>query len=354
MRALISMPKSGPNHVARAAFAAVIGAIKSQAPQKVLRSLYPGDEKSLSVLQRATVAPATTTQGGWASELTQTAFRAFLTDLQPISAASRLIALGVPALLDGFTEGKYPARSGAPATVGWVSEGGAIPVAQRLLSTITIGPTRKLALLTVFTREMATRTDAEEVFTQLLREDTAATLDAVYFSTAAGSGSAHAGLLYGLSAIPASSAGGDAAMKADLTALVAAVAAGGSGQVVFIMSTVDATTFPINFPETANKVTIFGSTAVPDGRIIAVDPVSLLHGTDPAPSIDASNDTAVHMSDAATQLSVAGAPPTVAAPVVSMFQSGQIALRILADIAFAKRRAGAVAYIDGADWSAVA
>ena len=353
MRALISLPKTGPNHVARAAFASILAALKNRNNRDILKERYPGDDKALALLQRAAVDPGKTT--GWSTGLTETAFRSFLTDLQPMSAASRLISLGIPALLEGYTEAKYPARNGAPATVGWVSEGGAIPVVARSLTTVTVGPTRKLALLTVFTREMAARSDAEDVFTNLLREDAAATLDAVYFSTAAGSASAHAGLLNGVSPISASSQGGVTAMRGDLAAIIEAVTSGGSGQFVIIMSTTNAATFPIRFPDVdLERITILPSPSVADDRVIAVDPLSLLHGTDPAPEIMAGEDAAVHMDDAATQLSAAGTPNTVAAPVMSMYQTGQIALRILADIAFAKRRAGAVAYVDGLDWSEAA
>lgn len=354
MKALISIPPAKPDYVARAAFAEVLSKVnKGEAREDILRNRYPDDRVSLAILNtRAAVDPAKTGEAGWAAELVQDAFRGFLTGLAPLSAAARLIALGVPASLGSSRRGIYPARSGNPGTVPWVGESGEIPVAARALTGVTVGPAKKIALITTMTREMARRGDAEAVFTQQLREDAAASLDLAYLSTSGASASAHAGLLNGVSPLPASSAGGEAAMKADLAALAAAAASGGSGQVVFVTSTERAAQFAILAPELASRVTLLGSPGVPAARVVAVDPASLLHASDPEPTIDASTSATLHMEDTAPEpIGEAGSPNVVAAPVVSLYQTDSVALRILADIAFAKRRAGAVAYIDDADWS---
>jgi hypothetical protein len=47
-----------------------------------------------------------------------------------------------------------------------------------------------------------------------------------------------------------------------------------------------------------------------------------------------------------------GAPATVAAPTQSMFQTGQIAIRMLANISWAMRRTGMVQFIgSGVSWA---
>jgi hypothetical protein len=51
------------------------------------------------------------------------------------------------------------------------------------------------------------------------------------------------------------------------------------------------------------------------------------------------------------QISSVASPNTVAAPVQSMFQTAQIALRMLMDITWAMRRTGMVQWIDDADWT---
>ena len=355
MRAAISIPNRSPNHLARAAFATAMAGLKinGQADaESILRQRHPKDAESLAIIQRATVGGANAQDEGWAAALTATGFRAFLADLGPISAASRLIDLGIAAQLGDAREAVYPARNGAPQAIGWVPEMGLIPVASRSLQKVTLGPKRKVAVITVFSEEMARRADAETVFTTMLREDAAATLDLIYFNTAAATGGAHAGLLNGVSPLASSTAGGEAAMRADLAALAAKVAPNGSGQVVFIVSSAAALTFPISFPEVADKVTVLGSPAVAADRVIAVDPLSLLHAADQVPDIVAGRDATLHMDDSnPAHIGAAGTPNTVAAPVQSMFQTEQVALRLIFDIAFAKRRANAVAYMDGADWA---
>ena len=334
MRAAIAIPRSQPDHLSRAAFAVFVAAVKGGNALDAAARLYHDDLHTRAVLTRAAVDPAKTSEAGWASELVHTAFRRFLAGVEPLSAAARLIAMGIPAQLDGAGEAKYPVRSGSPAAAPWVAESGAIPVVARQLGSVALGPRRKIALISVLSQELASRADGEATLTQILREDAAYALDAAYFATTTGSASAHAGLLNGVTPLAASTEGGTAAMVTDLMALASA------GRAASTM---------IAAPDL--RATVLASPAVPEDRVIAVDPLSLLHSTDPSPEVSAAKHTAIHMDDAPGAISAAGAPNVVAAPVTSLFQTAQIALRVLADMAWAKRRSGAVAYLDGADWS---
>ena len=349
MRAAIAIPRSQPDHLSRAAFAVFVAAVKGGNALDAAARLYHDDLHTRAVLTRAAVDPAKTSEAGWASELVHTAFRRFLAGVEPLSAAARLIAMGIPAQLDGAGEAKYPVRSGSPAAAPWVAESGAIPVVARQLGSVALGPRRKIALISVLSQELASRADGEATLTQILREDAAYALDAAYFATTTGSASAHAGLLNGVTPLAASTEGGTAAMVTDLMALASAVAAAGSGRVASVASTGRAASTMIAAPDL--RATVLASPAVPEDRVIAVDPLSLLHSTDPSPEVSAAKHTAIHMDDAPGAISAAGAPNVVAAPVTSLFQTAQIALRVLADMAWAKRRSGAVAYLDGADWS---
>jgi hypothetical protein len=49
-------------------------------------------------------------------------------------------------------------------------------------------------------------------------------------------------------------------------------------------------------------------------------------------------------------IGTAGSPATVAAPTQSMFQTAQIAVRMLANVTWAMRRAGMVQYMTGVNW----
>lgn len=338
-------------YIERAAIAGVMALVNktvfSDADDFLLKR-FPKDTITRSVLRG--VAPVGQTDAaGWAQEIVPAALRNYLVSLVPESAAAELIRRGVDASLSRYGTAIYPTRSGAPAAAPWVDESGAIPVVQRAFSSVTIGPAKKIALISTLTEELAKRANGEAIISQLMREDVAAGLDLAYFSTTAPSDAAHAGLLYGVSPLSGYAGGDLLSVTNDLARLASAVAANGSGQVLFVMSPQNAAVFPINYPDLAARVTVLASPAVSNTRVIAADPLSILHAVDPAPDIDVSNDAVLHMSDTPLEI-VSDTGPTTADPVRSMFQTGAIAIRIMADIAFAKRRAGAVAYIEDITW----
>lgn len=339
----------------RAAFSQARAGVRGGSAFDVLAQRWPDDEAAQMILSRAAVSGATTTGAGWAAELAQSSFRAFLGDLGATSAASRLITMGMPLDLGAETSVTFPVRNGAPAQLPWVDEIGRIPVLARSIRNVTLGPPKKMAAIVVWSQELDKRSNARTVFEQMLREDIACSLDLAYFSAQAGTGGAHAGLLNGVSPLTASAARGLTALQEDLAALISAVSgAGSSGQVVIAMSTKDAAVFPVRAPELASKLIILPTTALDDGEVIAIDPLSLIHSVAEQPEIDWAKEATIHMDDAPANISTAGSPPVVAHPTVSLFQTARAGLRVLFDIAFAKRRSDAVAWVQGADWSASA
>ncbi len=246
--------------------------------------------------------------------MAQDAFGAFLGDLGTASAAARLIGLGTRVSLDGAHTMTFPARSGPPVAPAWVSEGGAIQVVQRPLANVTLGPPKKLAAIVLWSWEMDKHTQARAVFEQMLREDVAVGLDLAYFRATAGSASAHAGLLNGVTALAASTEGGAAAMQADLAAVIGAVTGvGSSGEAVVVTSHRNAALMPVHLPETAAQLTILGTSVLTDAQIVAIDPKSLAHSTDPDPEIFVTDKAVVHLEDTS--------PVAMAARTESLFQS---------------------------------
>lgn len=348
MRAAIAIPSPTPNHLARAAFALLAAEANSnEAPERACSRLFPRDTTAMSIVSRATVEPGKT--DGWGSALVAESVLDFAATLGPGSAIATIMPRGITATFDRSGRLSVPQRAGRAVAAGGVGEGDPIPVRASTLNNVLLEP-GKVATISVFTREVAKRGGAQPVVEAILREDAGASLDAAYLSTAA-AGALPAGLLYGVSPIAASSAGGIAAMQEDLVALASAVA--GSGQVVFIVSPATAVKFPILAPLLATQLTVLPSLAVADTRIIAIDPAALVHGFGGTPEIDVSQHTALHMSDTPEQISTPGSPATVAAPVRSMFQTDGIAVRMILDIAFGKRSASAAAYIDNFDWAQV-
>lgn len=71
-----------------------------------------------------------------------------------------------------------------------------------------------------------------------------------------------------------------------------------------------------------------------------------------APEFDISEQATLHMEDTTPlNISATGSPNTVAAPVQSMYQTAQIAIRMLLTITWNMRRQGMVQYITGASWA---
>jgi hypothetical protein len=229
--------------------------------------------------------------------------------------------------------------------MAWVAENEPIPVRQYTFANLTLTP-KKMAVISVITKSLAKQSDAETIIGTIFREDSGLSLDSAYLSATAASTAAHAGLLNGVSGISAYAGGDEVAAKTDLAALVAAVAPGGSGQVVFLASPTRALQFGIKFPELAGQVEMLPSAALADTRVVALDPQALVHGFAGAPSLEASDQAVLHMEDDPDPISDSG----VAAPVMSAWQIDALALRCELEAAFGMRRSGAVSFVDNPTW----
>ena len=308
---------------------------------ELARYTWPKDEQTVQVI-KATQTPGLT--GGWGGTVAVTAYGEFLASLAPYSAIAQIASRGLVTTLEGIGLKKFPRRTSAQVPMSWTAEGEPIKVTEYTFGEVTLTP-KKMSVLTIFSRELAKRSDAENVFGLLFREDSGLSIDAAYLSSTAASSAAHPGLLSGLSAT-ATGIGDGSAVKGDLSAPAAAVSAGGSGEVVFITSPVLAAKLPIIQPEIT--ATVLASAAVPSDRLIAIDPRALIHGFAPVPDISASTDAVVHMSDSPLELVDDSA--VKGDPLRSMYQTNSIALRNIIDIAFGTRRSGSVAFMDGVIW----
>jgi len=323
------------------------------------RPANPSDEVAKAIVTKADQTLNTTSS---LAAIAPSLVGDFLAGLAPISAAARLIAMGmrarVPAQsIQSNNDGSefptvsltIPTRSSQPpTTTPWVAEGSPIPVKRFTLDgSVTLVP-KKFAFIVAFSRELAKRADGENVIRTMMREDAAAALDAAYFSTTALSSAAHPGLLNGLTAGTGYGGGDRTAMQADFGALATAVAPGGSGQMVFIVSPTRAAKLPILWPE-FDAANVLPSLVVADDTMIAIDPMSLVHGFGDDVDMDVSEEAVLHFEDT-TPLEIVSAAGTVADPTRSLYQTAVLALRLMADVAFAKRRSGAVAYLTALTW----
>jgi HK97 family phage prohead protease/HK97 family phage major capsid protein len=351
--------------VIRAAVVSVLSQVTQRDPISVLEDRYR-DHEATNVFVRAAVDPAKTTVSGWASELIETETVAFLETLREASFYPRLAAMGAN-LQFGPGRGsiKIPSRTATPSISGsFVAEGSPIPVRRLGLTSISLNP-HKMGVISYFTREVAkySNPQIEGLLRQEIQGDTADTIDTLLTDAASGTSTRPAGLLNGVSALTASTAGGWTAIMEDIDTLAAPFDTAKAGRnLVLLVNRREARRLAFN-PGPDDRmgamrtllaeagITVISSVNVPAGRLIMVDAADFATAAGDQPEFEASEQAVIHAEDTSpAQIGTAGSPATVSAPVISMFQTASIALRMLLDVTWAMRRAGMVQWIDGANW----
>lgn len=288
--------------------------------------------------KRTAQTVGTTTGTNWADDVVQTAFPRFLASLAPLSAAARLFAGAVPVDLGRAGKAEIPQLAADATPLSWVAESAPIPVHVGDFELATLAAPKKLGGIVPLTAELAKRADSVAIVDQLLREALARGLDGQVFGSQAASASAVAGLLNGVTATPSMQD-----LQDDLEQLGTIVSAtGGSGRVLFIMSPDRAVRLRIRAPQVAATLDFVGSAAIAAGTLAAVDPLAVLHFVETQPDIMVAAAGVVHMSDTPLEI-VSDTGPTAADPGRGLWQTASMAIRILFDATWAKRRATAAA-----------
>jgi HK97 family phage prohead protease/HK97 family phage major capsid protein len=345
--------------IIRAAVVNALAHVTGKDPEQLLEQRY-GEDEGTNMILKAAVSGATTTGTGWAAELVNTAMADFLETLRPISVYPTLANSGGGRLNFGANQGsiRIPSRAATPSIAGsFVGEGAPIPVRRLGLTSITLTP-KKMGVISVFSREIARYSTPaiEALVRQEIEADTALTLDSLLLDDNAANAVRPAGLLNGVTPITAATGGGAAAILADIRALTAPFDAANAGRnLLLLMNPAQARavamtpgpdgTLGWSDPIMPNRV---ASTTVPVGRIILIDAADFVSATGDVPEFEMSNEAVLHMEDSTPAQISAGTD--VAAPVQSMFQTAQIAMRMLLDVSWAMRRQGMVSYIDGVTW----
>jgi hypothetical protein len=336
----------------RAILANAVAAVTNKFPADVAKQYWPRDVAVGAFLQRSATVPATTTQAGWAAELSHSAVGAFLGSLQD-SAAASLFSAAPRYDLSGIAQLSLPRASSTTGGAAWIAEGAPIPVPAGAILGPTLGPVRKVAIIESCTREVseATPEGGESIITTLVTDAVTRQLDIALFSSTAGSAVQPAGLLNGITPSAASAAAGISAAGSDLRTLTdAIVTAGGSGGALFFTSPGRVLTLKGYFPALADR--FFGSASIPSGTIIAVDPRAFASALGGDPEIRVTLEATVHFEDSAPQpIGIVGAPNVVAAPTRSACQSDLLLIRCILRICWCLRIAGTASWINtGLSW----
>jgi hypothetical protein len=251
--------------------------------------------------------------------------------------------------IDGAYGVKVPYIAPTSTNIAFIAQGDPFPVLQYAMSD---GPTltaKKLGFITTLTREVVEHTDGERMVRDIMGRDFGLGLDSILFDSTAADTTRPAGLLTGLSTSGAKSGGGVTAMVDDLAKLASTVAPVGGLDLMFVAGPYAAAAITTYQP--LLKFPVFCSGAVNDTTVICIAPsaVVVAGGNDP-PKIDVSIETVLHMDTAPTPLSTAGTPNVIAYPVRSLFQTDVVAVRLRANIDWALRASGAVAFVSSVTW----
>lgn len=352
-----------------------------QAPDDVIKQRFSGRD-DIAAVYRAVTNPARTDTPTWAEELVGEAILDLMEQLLPVSVYAPLSAQGVRFSFGRNGSIKIPRRDRVVGSAGdlagaFVGEGMPIPVRRGLIGSVTLNP-HKLGVISTFTKEMADRStpQIEGIIRQGIIEDTADAIDRALLDDAAGTAIRPAGLGNGVTPITAATGGDDAAVQADVRAILAPfIAANAAKGLIWLMnsgsrSNLSMMTNPLGltseFQAQARAGNLAGypiidSTNVAVGDLWLVRAADFMSATGDTPNFDISDQATIHEIDAYsadgtaanTVLPIstgAAGSAVVATPVRSLWQTATTGVRMLMDMDWEMRRAGMVQKIEGISW----
>ncbi len=333
-------------------------------PMEMAEKTYGGDKDVMNFV-KATSIPADTTTTGWATELVEDGYGAFLDTLYPATVYGRVA--GTPLFFGKYGSIIIPSFSAASNINGeFVAEGAPIPVKQGVFETQTLTP-KKLGVITTFTREILTKsTPAVEMLVRnAIIMDTSKAIDAAFLDNAAVSAIRPAGLqnatATGAGNINASVGATVSDILNDVKGVFSRLEAVQLGQkgvwvmnptTVLGLSTKQIATGQFAFSTIENGSfaghPIVSSTNVPAGVVFYVDDQALVKGSDIAPEFTVSNQATLVMDTVAEPIVTGGAVTTQ--DVRSMYQTDTTALRFVLGLDWAIIRVGGVQVLTGVNY----
>jgi Phage capsid family len=325
----------------RALIATALGRMRNKPAADMVRSLWP-DDGGAKWLTRAPTTPLDRSQYPQLTAIN------LLPLIAPRSAASQLFELALRLNFAGLNTISVPNAAEVPGAL-FVGEGKPIPVSQAGLVAATIGPVRKLALITGITREVeeASPENAASLIGRLMSTGASRALDRKVFSADAATVDAPAGLLNGVTPIVADTGTGSAGMTADLVALLSAItSANVIGDIVLVANPARALAIALlSFGALPNAVLV--SSQIPPGDVIAIAVDGVASGYDGVPTIEASNVPEIHFADPALPINEGG---VLASPSWSSFQRDLVLLKLRTQCAWGLTQPGSVQVIHNVNW----
>jgi hypothetical protein len=338
----------------RAATVALIAAVGRSVdePDVLARRLYPG-ERDVGLVLRAATAPASTTQSGWAAELTNVgAITDLLSILAPASAAAAVFAQCLnwqwPTGVSGLS---IPTLNVSPSFAAWIGQSSPYPVVDFVSSRVTVTP-KKIGTIATFTREMFQySTPAIEQLVRLaIAESLGLALDSRLFSSTAADSVSPPGLFAGISPLTASTATiPSEAMAEDLANVIASVSSvAANAPIVLVAAPRQAAAIRVR---TDIDYQTYSSSVLPDKTIVALATNAFVSVGDLAPQFETALEAVFHSeASAPAPIGTPGTPNVVAAPTVSAWQQDVVALKMKFAINWTLRSPSGVAYLNNVGW----
>ncbi len=331
----------------RACTAIALGSKRGASPASVMKTW--ADDTRAELILKAVSDPASTTN---TTGLSLSSTRV-LPMLAPTAASARLLAMATTLDLAGLQSIKIPfiGLAGRVVPTPFVAEGDPGSVVDLTISATTLGPTRKLLILSALTREMseASASNAEAIISGALALSAEQSLDAALFSANAATATAPAGILNGVVPMASAATTGAAGVADDLALLAGAIGSAGINPDDMVIVTTPALAVKIRAlasPKLTNA--IMSSSMLSAGSVIAIVPQGLATGYDGAVTVEASTEAVVHFENA-TPLPIVDNSGVAASPSFAAFQQDLTILKIRGNAAWAAQP-GAVAQVTGAAW----
>jgi hypothetical protein len=288
------------------------------------------------LLTRAATHPLTISESVALAEVAT----AFLPALVPYSAGAKLFSMCTRLTFDG--RGSFSIPDITAMSAGFVAENSPKAVLAGVSRGATLNP-YKLAALIVASSELLAQGSVETIFQNTLAEAAARGLDTVLFSNAAATSASPAGLLNGIAGLTPSAPGTKTeAISTDLVALIAAVApVAGGGDIVIVVNPAQAAEIGIRTLG-GFKDMIIPNGNLASGTVIAIATPAVVSAFG-APTFSSSSEAAVHMSDTPGAI-------VASSPTSSMWQTANIAIKMVNDATWALRSTSGVAWMTGVNW----
>jgi hypothetical protein len=336
----------------------VSGTLGDTSPVAIAEKRWGRSNPTLVELIKAGVAGGGSGSGEWGAELVQADTRYtgdFIEYLNSMTVFNRLPLREVPANI------AVKGQDGA-ATGYWVGQSKGIPATTADFSTVNLTPLKVAALAVVSNELLRDSTPAaEQLVRDALVEAAAQRIDTTFLSAdAASSGVSPAGLLNGVSAIPASGSLAEA-LREDIKSLYAPfITAKNATGLQLVMNPALAKSLQLmtnalgqtEFPLISTSGgSLLGDAVVTGDNVnaeymILLKPSDIWKIGDGGVEISMSRDATIEQDT--TPAGASDTPVALANNAVSMFQTESTAIKVVRSMNFAKRRTHAVQYVSGA------